>query len=60
MGEDVKDRRAERRHTDGQEHITELADGGIGQNFFYIVLGERDGGGEKRGGRADPGDEGQG
>ena len=40
-----------------QEHVAELRDGRVGENFLDIVLREADGGGEERGQRADDGDD---
>ncbi len=60
MGKHVKDRRAESAHADREKHISELAHGGIGENFLDVVLRQRDGRREQRRGRADPGDQHQG
>src|SRR6267154_3123710 len=49
MGHEVKNSRCERAHTEGQEHVTELADGGIGENFLDVVLDQGHGGGKDRG-----------
>src|SRR6266568_3024552 len=48
-------------HTEGayatrQKHVSQLADGGIGERSLDIGLHQRDGGGEKSGGAADHGD----
>ena len=41
----------------GQEHVAELADGGIGQNFLDVGLHQADGRREERGGAADDRDD---
>ena len=53
----MKDRRAECAHTDGEEHIAELAHGGISQDLLNIVLRQRDRRREECRGRADPSDQ---
>ena len=45
MGHEVEDPCAESPHAHTQEHISQLADGRIGQDFLDIVLAESDGGG---------------
>ena len=57
VGENMKDRRAECAHADGEEHVAELAHGGISQDLFNIVLRQRDGCREKCRGGADPSDQ---
>ncbi len=55
MGEKMED--GDRRSAEGdtQHHITQLADGGISQNFFNIPHHECNGGGKNCGKRADYG-----
>ncbi len=38
-----------------EKHVTELTDGGIGENFLDVGLNQADGGGEECGGAADGG-----
>src|SRR5947207_11021825 len=44
VGHQMKNRRGVAPDTDADEHVAELADGGIGENFFYVVLRQRDAG----------------
>ena len=57
MGHEMEDARRISPHAYGHEHETELADGGIGENFLDVVLGKADGGGKKRGQHAHQGDD---
>ncbi len=43
MGHQMEDSSAECTHAHAQEHVTQLADGRIGQNFLDIVLTESNG-----------------
>src|SRR5687768_18519058 len=43
-----------------EEHVPELADGGVGEDALYVVLDEGDGGGEDGGNGADGGYDGEG
>ena len=49
MGHQVEDPGNKGTHTAGQEHIAQLADGGIGQNPFYIIGHHGNGGGKDSG-----------
>ncbi len=49
---DLADTRAQ-----GHEHVAKLADGGVGQHAFQVVLGEGDQGGHQGGGCADDADD---
>ena len=49
----VEDARRERAHSDAQEHVAELRDGGVGEHFLDVHLRQADSGGEERGGQAD-------
>src|SRR2546430_17299856 len=53
----MEDACAESADAAAEEHIAELGDGGVGENFFDVGLHEADGGGEKGGGAADDGDD---
>ncbi len=52
----VKDSGSEGAYATRQKHVSQLADGGIGERSLDIGLHQRDGGGEKSGGAADHGD----
>ena len=58
--------RDEVEHADGDaaeaeagHHVAELRDGGVGEDALDVVLRDGDERGEDRGGRADPGDDGE-
>ncbi len=63
VGEDVKDGSAgglgvvDGAEAEGEEHVAELGEGGVGPDFFEVVLAEGDGGGEEGGEAADAGDD---
>src|SRR4029077_12891524 len=57
VGHQVEDAGGKRGDSAGQEHITELAHGGVGQDALDVGLHEADGGGEEGGGAADDGDD---
>src|SRR5260221_1861406 len=48
VGHEVKNSGGEGAYTEGEEHVAELADGGIGENFFDVGLDEGHGGGKNR------------
>ena len=52
----VKDSGSEGAYATRQKHVSQLADGGIGERSLDIGLHQRDGGGEKCGGAANRGD----
>ena len=56
MGVEVEDSGAGGADTGGEEHVAELADGGVGEDAFYVGLGQGDAGGEEGGEGADDGD----
>src|SRR5205814_4300217 len=60
MSHQVKDSGGEGAHTQGEEHVSELADGGVGENLLNVVLHERHGGCKNGGNRTDYGDDVQG
>ena len=49
----MKESRAESADTDREEHVAQLRNGGIGENFFNVVLRKTHRRREKRGRRAD-------
>src|SRR5829696_5255099 len=55
--DDVKARGDKRAHTARQEHVTELRNGRVSQNFLDVVLRETDRSGKESGGSADDGDD---
>ena len=57
VGHQVENASGKRADAEGEEHVAELADGGIRENFLDVVLHERHGGGENGGERADDGDD---
>src|SRR5882724_4614559 len=57
VGHKVKNSGGEGAYTEGEEHVTELADGGIGENFLDVGLDEGHGGGKNGGGGAYDGDD---
>jgi hypothetical protein len=48
MREQVEDGRAGGKHPHAQEHVAQLADGGIGQDALHVVLHQGDGRGKQR------------
>ena len=44
-------------HADAEEHVAELRNRGVGEDFLDIVLRQADGGGEERGREADDRDD---
>ncbi|BCW92752.1 MAG: hypothetical protein KatS3mg007_0646 [Thermoanaerobaculum sp.] len=48
VGEDVKDGRRKGSGPRRQEHVPQLADGGVGQDLFDVVLRQANGGGKDR------------
>ena len=57
VGDHVEDGGRVGPRSDGQEHVAELADGGVGEDLLDVVLGAGDGGREQGGEHAHPGDE---
>src|SRR5260370_42524158 len=55
VGHEVKNAGGKRGDSAGQEHVAELADGGISEDALDIGLYQADGGGRRRGGAADDG-----
>ena len=53
----MEDTRTECADAAAEEHIAELRDGGVSENFFDVGLHEADGGGEESCGAADDGDD---
>src|ERR1700722_9061893 len=53
----MEDAGGESAHAEGEKHVAELADGGIGEDFLDVGLDEGDGGGEDGGCGADDGDD---
>ena len=51
--EDVEDAGRERADAEGEEHVSQLGHGGVGQHALDVVLHQADGGGKERGERAD-------
>ena len=56
VGHQVENRRGITADADADEHVAELADRRVGENFFDVVLRQRDGRGDQRRGDADHGD----
>ena len=56
VGHQMENRRGIAADADADKHVTELAHGGIGENFLDVVLRQRDRGGDQRRGDADHGD----
>src|SRR5581483_3309566 len=46
MGENVEDTSSECTHTQGEEHVSKLGDGGVSQHALDVVLHQADGGGD--------------
>src|ERR1700676_1470847 len=57
VGHQVEDAGGECAYAASQEHVAELADGGIGEDALDVGLHQADGGGEEGGGAADHGDD---
>jgi len=53
----MEDACAECADATAEEHVTELGDGGVSENFLMSVCTRPMGGGEERGGAADDGDD---
>ena len=53
MRHQMKNRRRVAAHADADKHVTQLADGRIGEDFFYVVLGQGDARRDQSGGDAD-------
>ena len=53
VGDHVEDGRHVRTRADGQEHVAELADGGVREHLLDVVLRDGDRRGEQRGGDTD-------
>ncbi len=56
VGHEVEDTGGKGADSQGEEHVAELADGGVGEYALDVRLHEADGGSEERGGAADDGD----
>src|SRR6266404_5037812 len=57
VGHQVEDAGGEGADSEGEEHVAELADRGVGEDALDVRLHEADGGSEERGGAADDGDD---
>ncbi len=57
VGHQVEDSGGVGAHAAAEEHVAELRDGGVGENFLDVGLHQADGGGVKRRERADDGDD---
>ena len=55
VGHQMENASGEGADTKSKKHVAKLADGGIGEDFFDVVLHQRDGGGENGGEGADDG-----
>ena len=55
VGHQVKDAGGERPHTQGEKHVADLTDGGVGQDTFDIVLCQGGKSRQQQRGHADPG-----
>ena len=56
VGHQVEQARAVSSHAHGHNHVAQLGNGGVGQPFFNVVLGNGDAGPHKGGESTDPGD----
>ena len=56
VGEEVEHAGFAREEADGHDHVAELGEGGVGENFFDVILLGGHEGGEECGDAADPGD----
>src|SRR6185437_6460223 len=55
MGDEVEDADGWAADAEAHHHVSKLRNGGVGEDALDVELRDRDGGGEERGARADPG-----